>query len=123
MKITKQPLSHKPMKFVNDGNIYDYYIAIDWSSTVMSIAWLRNNSLDPVVKKDLSSKLKVITDFIQELKGKKILTIEETTGAQWLYVELKDYVEKIIICNPHRNALLKDGPRMIQKMQQIYAGY
>jgi transposase len=111
MKITKQPISHKPMKFVDDGNIYDYYIAIDWSSTIMSIGWIRNNSINPVVKRDLPAKLKVIKDNLKELKGKKILTIEETTGAQWLYVELKDYVDKIIICNPYRNALLKDGPK------------
>jgi hypothetical protein len=110
MKITKLSTSHNPMKYA-DANFYDYYIAIDWSSTVMTIAWLRNNSIDPVVKRDLPAKLKVITDYIKGLPGKKILTIEETTGAQWLYVGLKDRVERIIICNTYRNALLKDGPK------------
>ena len=33
-------------------------------------------------------------EYLEELKGKIILTIEETTGAQWLYVEIKDFVEK-----------------------------
>ena len=28
-----------------------------------------------------------------------------------MYVELKDYVDKIIICDPYRNSLLKEGPK------------
>jgi hypothetical protein len=91
--------------------LYEYYIAIDWSTTVMSIARMRSNSLNPVVERDLPAKLKVIKDYIRKLAGKKILTIEETTGAQWLYVELKDFVDKIIICDPTRNSLLKEGPK------------
>ncbi len=110
MKITKLSTSHNPMNYV-DANFYDYYIAIDWSSTVMAIAWMRSNSTNPVVKNNLPAKLSVIKDYIKDLSGKKILTIEETTGAQWLYVELKDYVDKIIICNTYRNALLKEGPK------------
>ena len=45
------------------------------------------------------------------MKGKKILTIEETTGSHWLYVELLESVDKIIICDPFRNSLLNEGPK------------
>ena len=46
----------------------------------------------------------------EQLKGSKVLTFEETTTSQWLYTELKDLVDKIVVCDPHRNKLLNDGP-------------
>lgn len=110
MKIAKEEISNKPMQYV-DSQFYEYYIAIDWSSKIMSIAWMRSNSLNPKVDRDLPAKLKTIKEYLKKFTGKKILTIEETTGAQWLYVELKDFVEKIVICDPSRNSLLKEGPK------------
>jgi transposase len=110
MKIRKLTNSNNPMSYV-EANFYENYIAIDWSTTVMSIARLRNNSIHPVIDRDLPARVKVIKEYVKKLSGKKIMTIEETTGAQWLYVELKDYVDKIIICDPSRNSLLKEGPK------------
>lgn len=110
MKIRKETRISNTMQYV-DSNYYEYYIAIDWSTTVMSIARMRNNSIEPVINRDLPAKVKVIKEYVKKLPGKKIMTIEETTGAQWLYVELKDYVDKIIICDPYRNSLLKEGPK------------
>ncbi len=110
MKITKLSGTYNNVEYP-EKNIYENYIAIDWSSTVMSIARMKSNSVKPVIDRDLPAKVKVIKEYLKKLPGSKILTIEETTGAQWLYVELKDYVDKIIICNPCRNALLKEGPK------------
>jgi len=110
MKITKTEKTSKPMHYV-ESQFYEYYVAIDWSNTVMTIARMRSNSINPKVDRDLPAKLKIIKEYIKQLSGKIILTIEETTGAQWLYVELKDYVDKIIICDPYRNSLLKEGPK------------
>lgn len=90
--------------------LYDYYIAIDWSIEGASIARMRSNSIKPIVS-DITPDIKSIKEYLNELKGRKILTIEETTGSQWLYVELKDNVDKIIICNPTRNRLLEEGPK------------
>ena len=39
------------------------------------------------------------------------MTIEETTGSHWLYVELLESVDKILICDPYRNSLLKEGAK------------
>ena len=55
--------------------------------------------------------LKILKQCLKQLAGKKILTIEETTTAHWLYVELKDNVDKILICEPFHNSLLKTGPK------------
>ena len=37
--------------------------------------------------------------------------VEETTTSQWLYTELRDYVDRMVICDPYRNKLLNDGPK------------
>jgi transposase len=110
MKIRKTESNNNPADYVST-HFYEYYVAIDWSSTTISIARMRDNSIYPKVERDLPAKVKVIKDYLSKLKGKIILTIEETTGSQWLYVELKDYVDKIIICDPYRNSLLKEGPK------------
>jgi transposase len=37
------------------------------------------------------------------------VTFEEGTWAAWLYDLLKPHVTKVLVCNPRKNALLKDG--------------
>jgi hypothetical protein len=113
-QIRKETQMNINKKSKTDNNqqteLYDYYIAIDWSIEGASIARMKSNSIKPIVI-DVASNIKSIRAYLNELKGSKILTIEETTGAQWLYVELKDSVDKIIICNPSRNRLLEEGPK------------
>jgi hypothetical protein len=46
------------------------------------------------------------------------VTFEEETWAAWLYVRLKPYVTEVTVCNPRRNALLKEG----NKSDKIDAG-
>jgi len=43
------------------------------------------------------------------LSGSLHVTFEEGTWATWLYDLLKPHVTKIVVCNPRRNALLKEG--------------
>jgi len=37
------------------------------------------------------------------------VTFEEGTWAAWLYDLLRPHVDKLVVCNPRKNALLKDG--------------
>ena len=60
---------------------------------------------------DVPSSLRELKLYLRHLKGRKILTIEETNTAQWLYVELKDEVDELIICDPYRNRLLSEGAK------------
>ncbi len=60
---------------------------------------------------NVPSSVKELQIYLGRLKGKKILTFEETTTSQWLYVELKNYVDEILVCDPYRNHLLSDGPK------------
>jgi len=37
------------------------------------------------------------------------VTLEEGNWATWLYDLLKPHVDELVVCNPRKNALLKDG--------------
>lgn len=93
-----------------DNTIYDYYIAIDWAQENMAIARMTKKS-NKIRVIDVPSDIKELQVYLENLSGKKVLVTEETTVSQWLYTELHDYVDKIIICDPHRNKLLSEGPK------------
>jgi len=93
-----------------DDIIYDHYIAIDWSKKNMAIARMTKKS-NKITVIDVDSDVDELQIYLNNLKGSKMLVLEETTVAQWLYTELRDHVERIIICDPHRNRLLSEGPK------------
>ncbi len=90
--------------------IYNHYIAIDWSIENMAIARMTKKS-NKISVIDIPSDIIELQAYLKNLKGTKILAIEETTTSQWLYAELKDYVDRIFICDPNRNKLLNEGPK------------
>jgi transposase len=90
--------------------IYDHYIAIDWSAINMAIARMTKKS-NKITAVDVPSDIKELQFYLKNLKGTKILSIEETTTSQWLYTELKECVDDILICDPYRNSLLSEGPK------------
>lgn len=90
--------------------MYDHYIAIDWAQRNMAIARMTAKSAQ-VHCIDVASNLEELKVYLTSLRGKKILTFEETTTAQWLYIELKEYVDKVLVCDPYRNRLLSEGPK------------
>lgn len=89
---------------------YNHYIAVDWSMKIMAIARMTNKSAQVKVI-ERPSDVKELKAYLMALRGTKILTIEETTSAQWLYVELHDVVDRIVVCDPYRNRLLSDGSK------------
>ena len=90
--------------------IYDHYIAIDWAAKNMAIARMTKKS-NKITAIDVPTDLSELKIYLKSLQGTKILAIEETTTSQWLYTELSDYVDKILICDPYRNRLLSEGPK------------
>ncbi len=93
-----------------DDTIYDHYIAIDWALENMAIARMTKKS-NKITVIDTPSDIKGLQLYLKNLKGKKVLVVEETSVSQWLYTELKDYVDRIIVCDPNRNKLLNEGPK------------
>lgn len=93
-----------------EDTIYDHYIAIDWSIKNMAIARMTAKS-NKITVIDVQASVTELQVYLKSLTGKKIMAIEETTTSQWLYTELKDHVDKLIICDPLRNKLLSEGPK------------
>ena len=93
-----------------EDTIYDHYIAIDWSIGNMAIARMTKKS-NKITAIDVPSDIADLQAYLKNLKGTKILAIEETTTTQWLYTELEEYVDRIFICDPNRNKLLNEGPK------------
>jgi len=91
-----------------ENNIYDHYIAMDWSLKIMAIARMTKKS-NKITVFEAPADVLEFQIYLQSLKGTKVLAIEETTTSQWLYTELKDEVDQLVICDPHRNHLLNEG--------------
>jgi len=84
------------------------YIGMDVHKKSISIAVL-NSSGKLVMECVIETKASTILQFIQGLRGSLHITFEEGTWAAWLYDLLKPHVTKLVVCNPRRNALLKEG--------------
>lgn len=89
---------------------YKNYIALDWAQRNMALAHMTNDS-NEIKTIDVSSDIKALKKYIEQLKGSKVLTFEESSPAQWLYTELIGSVDRIIVCEPYSNHLLKQGPK------------
>ena len=57
----------------------------------------------------LETKAGTILEFVQGLSGTLAVTFEEGTSAAWLHDLLKPHVSRLVVCDPRKNALLKDG--------------
>lgn len=62
-----------------------------------------------IMESVIEAKGTTVIQFIQGLRGELFLTFEEGTWSAWLYDLLTRYVTNIVVCNPRRNALLKEG--------------
>jgi len=86
------------------------YIGLDVHKDAIVIAVL-NNAGKLVMESIIETKASTILQFIQGLRGDLYVTFEEGTWAAWLYDVLKPHVTKIVVCNPRKNALLKEGSK------------
>ncbi|RME56594.1 IS110 family transposase [Candidatus Parcubacteria bacterium] len=101
--------NEKPFGF-SDGKVYSNYVALDWSMKTMSIATMKAAGRKPRVV-EMEANVDLIKAYAKRLQGSSLLCFEETTGSHWLYVELKDYFDEIIVCDPYCNALLANGAK------------
>jgi transposase len=70
---------------------------------------VRDRSGKLVMESIIQTKAATILQFIQSLRGELHVTFEEGTWAAWLYDVLKRHVHELVVCDPRRNALLKEG--------------
>jgi len=86
------------------------YIGLDVHKEAVAIAVL-NGAGRLVMESIVETKVNTLLDFLQGLRGELHVTLEEGTWAAWLYDVLKPHVAEILVCNPRRNALLKEGSK------------
>jgi hypothetical protein len=86
------------------------YIGMDVHKESISIQVM--NSVGKVVMECvIETKAGTILQFIDGLRGDVRVTFEEGTWAAWLYDLLKPHVTEVVVCNPRKAALLKDGSK------------
>jgi transposase len=83
------------------------YIGLDVHKESISIC-VRNSVRKVVMESVIETKASTILQFID---GDLRVTFEEGTWAAWLYDLLKPRVSGVEVCNPRKNALLKDGSK------------
>ncbi len=59
----------------------------------------------------IETKAITILEFLKGLRGYLHVTLEEGTWAAWLYDLIKPHVTELVVCNPRRNTLLKEGSK------------
>src|SRR6267154_1999764 len=86
------------------------YIGLDVHKERISIA-VMNSVGKFVMESVIETKASTILQFIDGLRGDVRVTFEEGTWAAWLYDLLKPHVTEVLVCNPRKAALLKDGSK------------
>jgi transposase len=86
------------------------YIGMDVHKEAIVIAVL-NGSGKLVMETIVETKASSLLQFLHGLRGELHVTWEEGTWAAWLYDLLQPQVPHIVVCNPRRNALLKEGSK------------
>ncbi len=110
------------------------YIGMDVHKESISIAVM--NAFGKIVMECvIETKASILLQFIHGLRGDLHVTFEEGTWAAWLYDLLKPHVTEVVVCNPRKIALLKDGSKSdridarklteqlyLNKLQAVYHG-
>jgi len=86
------------------------YIGMDVHKESISIA-VMNSVGKAVMECVIETKASTILQFLDGLRGDLRVTFEEGTWAAWLYDLLKPHVTEVVVCNPRKAALLKDGSK------------
>src|ERR1700680_765374 len=86
------------------------YIGMDVHQATVSVAVMDGRG-KLIMECILETKAATILEFIRGLHGSLSVTFEEGTSAAWLHDLLKPHVADLVVCDPRKNALLKDGSK------------
>jgi hypothetical protein len=84
------------------------YIGMDVHKESISIA-VRNGAGKIVMECVIETKASMILQLIDGLRGDLHVTFEEGTWAAWLYDLLKPHVTELVVCDPRKNASMREG--------------
>jgi hypothetical protein len=77
--------------------------------TEATVIAVRNSSGDLVMESIVETESATILQFMHGLRDERHVTWEEGTWAAWLYDLLKPHAHQVLVCNPRRHALMKEG--------------
>jgi hypothetical protein len=84
------------------------YIGMDVHQATISIAVLDGQG-KLIMECILETKAARILEFLHGLRGTVSVTLEEGTSAAWVHDLLKPHVAHLVVCDPRKNALVRDG--------------
>jgi transposase len=76
-----------------------YYIGLDAHSTTSTFAVVDENG-QCVLRETVKTSEQSLGHVIKQIHGERHMTFEESSISQWLFLQLKDKVDKLLICNP-----------------------
>ena len=68
----------------------------------------------------LETKATTILECLRGLRGSLSVTFEEGTSAARLHDLLKPHVTHVMVCDPRKNALMKDGSKSDRSMRESW---
>src|SRR5712691_6609162 len=89
---------------------HEKYIGMDVHQATISVAVVDGRG-KLIMECILETRAGTILEFIGGLQGSLSVTFEEGTSAAWLHDLLKPHVAHLVVCDPRKNALLKDGSK------------
>ena len=84
------------------------YVGLDVHQATISVAVMDSQG-KVVMESILETKASTLLEFFAGLRGSLFVTFEEGTWAAWLYDLLKPHVTEVLVCNPRKIPLLKQG--------------
>lgn len=77
----------------------NYFIGLDAHSKTSTFAVL-NESGQCVLRKTVATTEAALFNVLEQINGVRNLTFEECHLSQWLYLILKEKVDRLVVCNP-----------------------
>jgi transposase len=85
-----------------------YYVGLDVHKASICAAVL-NAAGKLVMESVIETSAATVLDLLKGLRGRVEVTFEEGTHAAWLHDVLKKTKAEVIVCDPRKNRLLRDG--------------
>lgn len=100
------------------------WIGIDAHNDFCEMAAL-NDKGNLICRVNIITKAEALVEAILKVKGERYIVVEESSIAQWLYLTLKPYANKIVVSDPKRNKLIhgdedKDDKIDCLKLADLY---
>ena len=104
----------------------EHFIALDTHCEFCEMVAI--SSTGRIVKRErCDTTISALVTLLETIRRPRIVTFEEGPLADWLARNLRPHVEKLLVCEPRRNALIakgsdKDDPIDAEKLAQLLRG-